>query len=190
MKNKDVKPEIWPTACAILGAARSMPKRAICGWAMSAKTTGKRSITSNTKKLSVPTSAGVCARAISQLLPTMSAVTSPRPMSIPSMYKHGGGSTEGFSVTGGYVYRGPIKELQGRYFSPITKIRVSGPSSRKTAKPATSRTTPGSCNPKAEKSNKSPASAKPRWHPLHRRPLRPDLSNRGEMRQAGTVSSR
>lgn len=32
------------------------------------------------------------------------------------VYKHGGGSTEGFSVTGGYVYRGPIKELQGRYF--------------------------------------------------------------------------
>jgi glucose/arabinose dehydrogenase len=31
------------------------------------------------------------------------------------VYKHGGGSTEGFSVTGGYVYRGPIKELQGRY---------------------------------------------------------------------------
>lgn len=31
------------------------------------------------------------------------------------VYKHGGGSTEGMSVTGGYVYRGPIKELQGRY---------------------------------------------------------------------------
>lgn len=31
------------------------------------------------------------------------------------VYKHGGGSTEGFSVTGGYLYRGPIKELQGRY---------------------------------------------------------------------------
>lgn len=31
------------------------------------------------------------------------------------VYMHGGGSTEGFSVTGGYVYRGPIKELQGRY---------------------------------------------------------------------------
>lgn len=30
-------------------------------------------------------------------------------------YKHGGGDREGRSVTGGYVYRGPIKELQGRY---------------------------------------------------------------------------
>lgn len=30
-------------------------------------------------------------------------------------YKHGSGPTEGLSVTGGYVYRGPIKELQGRY---------------------------------------------------------------------------
>lgn len=30
-------------------------------------------------------------------------------------YKHGGGPTEGNSVTGGYVYRGSIKELQGRY---------------------------------------------------------------------------
>lgn len=31
------------------------------------------------------------------------------------VYKHGGGEKEGFSVTGGYVYRGPVKELQGRY---------------------------------------------------------------------------
>jgi glucose/arabinose dehydrogenase len=31
------------------------------------------------------------------------------------VYKHGGGDTEGVSVTGGHVYRGPIKELQGRY---------------------------------------------------------------------------
>ena len=31
------------------------------------------------------------------------------------VYKHGGGKDEGFSVTGGYLYRGPIKELQGRY---------------------------------------------------------------------------
>lgn len=31
------------------------------------------------------------------------------------VYKHGNGPTEGLSVTGGYVYRGPIKELQGRY---------------------------------------------------------------------------
>jgi glucose/arabinose dehydrogenase len=30
-------------------------------------------------------------------------------------YKHGTGEQEGLSVTGGYVYRGPIKELQGRY---------------------------------------------------------------------------
>lgn len=31
-------------------------------------------------------------------------------------YEHGAGPTEGFSVTGGYVYRGPIPVLQGRYF--------------------------------------------------------------------------
>jgi glucose/arabinose dehydrogenase len=31
------------------------------------------------------------------------------------VYKHGGGSTEGMSVTGGYVYHGPIRELDGRY---------------------------------------------------------------------------
>lgn len=31
------------------------------------------------------------------------------------VYKHGGGSTEGMSVTGGYVYRGPIRELEGQY---------------------------------------------------------------------------
>ncbi len=31
-------------------------------------------------------------------------------------YAHGSGTTEGFSVTGGYVYRGPVSTLQGRYF--------------------------------------------------------------------------
>jgi len=31
-------------------------------------------------------------------------------------YAHGSGETEGFSVTGGYVYRGPVTELWGRYF--------------------------------------------------------------------------
>lgn len=31
-------------------------------------------------------------------------------------YQHGGGTTQGGSVTGGYVYRGPILELQGQYF--------------------------------------------------------------------------
>ncbi|MBK1830540.1 PQQ-dependent sugar dehydrogenase [Verrucomicrobiaceae bacterium R5-34] len=32
------------------------------------------------------------------------------------VYKHGGSNNEGFSITGGYVYRGPIKSLQGKYF--------------------------------------------------------------------------
>jgi len=31
-------------------------------------------------------------------------------------YNHGFGSTEGYSVSGGYVYRGPITSLQGQYF--------------------------------------------------------------------------
>ena len=31
-------------------------------------------------------------------------------------YNHGFGQTEGLSVSGGYVYRGPIQDLQGRYF--------------------------------------------------------------------------
>lgn len=31
------------------------------------------------------------------------------------VYKHGSGPGEGVSVTGGFVYRGPVKELQGRY---------------------------------------------------------------------------
>jgi hypothetical protein len=31
-------------------------------------------------------------------------------------YSHGSGDLQGFSVTGGYVYRGPIDALQGHYF--------------------------------------------------------------------------
>lgn len=31
-------------------------------------------------------------------------------------YNHGSGDLEGFSVTGGYVYRGPIEAIQGHYF--------------------------------------------------------------------------
>jgi glucose/arabinose dehydrogenase len=30
-------------------------------------------------------------------------------------YSHGTGPTQGFSVTGGYVYRGPVESLQGQY---------------------------------------------------------------------------
>jgi hypothetical protein len=31
------------------------------------------------------------------------------------VYRHGTGPLEGLSVTGGFVYRGPVVELQGRY---------------------------------------------------------------------------
>jgi len=31
------------------------------------------------------------------------------------VYKHGGAKDQGISITGGYVYRGPVKELEGRY---------------------------------------------------------------------------
>lgn len=41
------------------------------------------------------------------------------------VYKHGSGAFEGFSVTGGHVYRGPIRELQGRYvFADYQNPRV------------------------------------------------------------------
>jgi glucose/arabinose dehydrogenase len=41
------------------------------------------------------------------------------------VYQHGGGNTEGFSVTGGYLYRGPVKELQGRYvFADFQNPRI------------------------------------------------------------------
>lgn len=40
-------------------------------------------------------------------------------------YAHGGGTTDGFSVIGGYVYRGPIRELQGRYiFADYVNPRI------------------------------------------------------------------
>lgn len=40
-------------------------------------------------------------------------------------YPHRGGTTAGFSVTGGYVYRGPIRELQGRYiFADYVNPRI------------------------------------------------------------------
>jgi glucose/arabinose dehydrogenase len=31
-------------------------------------------------------------------------------------YEHGSGATQGDSVTGGYVYRGPVLDIQGKYF--------------------------------------------------------------------------
>ena len=41
------------------------------------------------------------------------------------VYKHGSGPDEGRSVTGGYVYRGPIREWQGRYvFADYVNPRI------------------------------------------------------------------
>ena len=40
-------------------------------------------------------------------------------------YKHGGGNAEGYCVIGGYLYRGSIKELQGRYvFGDYQSARI------------------------------------------------------------------
>jgi len=41
------------------------------------------------------------------------------------VYDHGGGPTQGMSVTGGYLYRGPVRELVGRYiFGDYNNRRV------------------------------------------------------------------
>lgn len=41
------------------------------------------------------------------------------------VYEHGSGPKDGLSVTGGYVYRGPAKSLQGRYiFGDYNRCRV------------------------------------------------------------------
>ncbi len=48
------------------------------------------------------------------------------------VYRHGTGLDQGYSITGGYVYRGPIKELQGNYFfadyvmSRVWSLRFNG----------------------------------------------------------------
>lgn len=48
------------------------------------------------------------------------------------VYQHGLGADQGYSVTGGYVYRGPIEELQGNYFfadyvrSRVWSLRFNG----------------------------------------------------------------
>lgn len=40
-------------------------------------------------------------------------------------YSHGGGTSQGYSVTGGYVYRGPVTALQGYYiFSDYVSSRL------------------------------------------------------------------
>ncbi len=52
------------------------------------------------------------------------------PAPVPSVdpiyeYTHGSGTNEGFSITGGYVYRGPILSLQGHYlFADFISERI------------------------------------------------------------------
>lgn len=52
------------------------------------------------------------------------------PAPVPSVnpiyeYTHGSGATQGFSITGGYVYRGPILSLQGDYlFADFVTERI------------------------------------------------------------------
>jgi autotransporter-associated beta strand protein len=53
------------------------------------------------------------------LIQTPTAVGGPKPTGAVDPifdYPHSGGGVSGISVTGGYVYRGPIAELQGQYF--------------------------------------------------------------------------
>ena len=53
------------------------------------------------------------------LIQTPNAVGGPKPPGAVDPifdYPHSGGGVSGISVTGGYVYRGPIAELQGQYF--------------------------------------------------------------------------
>jgi autotransporter-associated beta strand protein len=53
------------------------------------------------------------------LVQTPTAVGGPKPAGAVDPifdYPHSGGGVSGISITGGYVYRGPIAELQGQYF--------------------------------------------------------------------------
>ena len=103
-------PRSGRSACATRGGSPSTARTAISGSATSARTSGKRSTTSSAAS-AASTSAGTATRA---------GTTSPatRPLAGGKLrmpvaeYSH----SDGCSITGGYVYRGPkIAGLSGRY---------------------------------------------------------------------------
>ena len=103
--------------CVILGDPRLTVKPVIFGSAMSAKGNGRRSTSWRRGRPEGRTSDGDCARASSKIPNGKVGGKEPKNHIEPVyVYEHGNGSTQGLSVTGGFVYRGDeIPELSGRY---------------------------------------------------------------------------